>query len=110
MKRRQFITVLGGAAAWPIAARAQDRWVRRIGVLMLYPEGDPEGQLRPTAFRQGLEKLGWAAGRNRGFIHSRHLGMVLSYRRHSLLTTARRRGNKALPYFRRFLSFDHTGY
>jgi putative ABC transport system substrate-binding protein len=66
MKRRQFITLLGGASVvWPLAARAQQPSpVRRIGVLMLYPEGDPEGQLRATAFRQGLEKLGWAAGRN----------------------------------------------
>ena len=66
MKRREFIMLLGGAAAaGPLAARAQqaDR-VRRIGVLMLYPENDPEGQLRATAFRQGLQKLGWVAGRN----------------------------------------------
>ena len=64
MRRRQFITLLGGAAAWPLTARAQQPAVRRIGVLMLYPENDPEGQLRATAFRQGLNKLGWTAGRN----------------------------------------------
>jgi putative ABC transport system substrate-binding protein len=66
VKRRQFITLLGGAAVvWPLAARAQQaERVRRIGVLMLYPEGDPQGQLRATAFRQGLEKLGWVVGRN----------------------------------------------
>jgi putative tryptophan/tyrosine transport system substrate-binding protein len=66
MTRRQFITLLGGAAAaWPLAARAQQpERIRRIGVLMLYPENDPQGQLRATAFRQGLEKLGWAVGRN----------------------------------------------
>src|SRR5258705_13631239 len=66
LRRREFITLLGGAAAaWPLAARAQqpDR-MRRIGVLMLYPENDPAGQLRATAFRQGLEKLGWTVGRN----------------------------------------------
>src|SRR5215467_11072207 len=66
MRRRDFITLLGGAAvAWPLSARAQqpDR-VRRIGVLMLYPENDSEGQLRATAFRQGLQKLGWTVGRN----------------------------------------------
>ena len=66
MKRRYFITLLGGAAAaWPLAARAQqpDR-MRRVGVLMLYVENDPEGQARARAFRQGLEKLGWTAGRN----------------------------------------------
>src|SRR5262245_63552441 len=66
MKRRTFITLLGGAAAaWPLAARAQQaERVRRIGVLMLYPESDPQGQLRATALRQGLEKLGWVVGRN----------------------------------------------
>jgi putative ABC transport system substrate-binding protein len=66
MRRREFITLIGTASAvWPLAAHAQqpDR-VRRIGVLMLYPENDTAGQLRATAFRQGLEKLGWAVGRN----------------------------------------------
>jgi len=66
MRRRAFIALLGGAAAsWPLAARAQQpERMRRIGVLMLYPENDPEGQLRATAFRQGLQKLGWVVGRN----------------------------------------------
>jgi putative ABC transport system substrate-binding protein len=66
MTRRELIALLGGAtAAWPLAARAQQgEPVRRIDVLMLYPENDPAGQLRATAFRQGLEKLGWAVGRN----------------------------------------------
>ena len=65
MKRRSFITLLGGVAAWPLAARAQQpERMRRIGVLMLYPENDPEGQLRATAFRQGLQKLGWIVDRN----------------------------------------------
>jgi putative ABC transport system substrate-binding protein len=65
MRRREFITLLGGAAAWPLAARAQQgERVRRIGVLMLYPENDPEGQVRADAFQQGLENLGWTVGRN----------------------------------------------
>jgi putative ABC transport system substrate-binding protein len=66
LRRREFITLIGGAAAcWPLAARAQQpERMRRIGVLMLYPENDPAGQLRATAFRQGLEKLGWTVGRN----------------------------------------------
>ena len=65
MRRREFFTLIGGAASWPIAARAQQaEHMRRIGVLMLYPENDPEGQLRATAFRQGLQKLGWVVGRN----------------------------------------------
>src|SRR3989442_10927526 len=66
LKRREFITLFGSAAAaWPFAALAQEaERMRRIGVLMLYPENDPEGQLRATAFRQGLQKLGWVVGRN----------------------------------------------
>jgi putative tryptophan/tyrosine transport system substrate-binding protein len=58
MKRREFITVLGGAAAtWPLAARAQQ--MRLIGVLIAIEENDPEAYARVTAFRQGLETLGW---------------------------------------------------
>jgi ABC-type uncharacterized transport system substrate-binding protein len=66
MKRREFITLLGGAAAmWPLAARAQqpDK-VRRIGVLMPLAADDPLGQARMAAVREGLEKLGWTEGRN----------------------------------------------
>jgi putative tryptophan/tyrosine transport system substrate-binding protein len=65
MKRRDFMMLLGGAAALPTVARAQQaERMRRIGVLMLYPENDPEGQRRATAFREGLQKLGWVVGRN----------------------------------------------
>src|SRR5260370_28814545 len=65
MKRREFITLLGGAAAWPLAARAQqaDR-MRRVGVLMHLAADDPEGQARHAAFLQGLQQSGWSAGRN----------------------------------------------
>jgi ABC-type uncharacterized transport system substrate-binding protein len=65
MRRREFITLLGGAAAWPLAARAQqsDR-MRRIAVLMNNAEDDPEGQTRAAAFRQGLQTLGWNEGKN----------------------------------------------
>jgi putative tryptophan/tyrosine transport system substrate-binding protein len=62
MRRRAFVKLLGGGALWPLAARAQ-QVKRRIGVLMLYPENDSEGQLRATALRQGLQKLGWFDGR-----------------------------------------------
>jgi putative ABC transport system substrate-binding protein len=65
MKRRQFITLLGGAAAWPVAARAQqpDR-LRRIGVLLGSAEGDPQEQRNLAAFTKALQELGWADGRN----------------------------------------------
>jgi putative tryptophan/tyrosine transport system substrate-binding protein len=65
MKRREFITLIGGAAAWPLAARAQqpDR-IRRIGVLASLAEDDPEMTARLAGFRQGLEKRGWSEGRN----------------------------------------------
>ncbi len=66
MKRREFITLLGGAAvAWPLKARAQQpERVRRIGVLMSTSADDPEGQARNAAFLQGLQQLGWIDGRN----------------------------------------------
>jgi len=60
MMRREFIALLGGAAAaWPLAARA-----RRIGVLMTLGENDPLAQARLTAFTQSLEQFGWGVGRN----------------------------------------------
>ena len=66
MRRREFITLLGGAAAaWPVAARAQQgSRMRRIGVLVGTAEGDAETKARLAAFRQGLERLGWSEGRN----------------------------------------------
>jgi len=64
--RREFITLLGGAAAmWPLAARAQQpERMRRLGVLMAHAENDPEGQIFVAVFRETLQKLGWAEGRN----------------------------------------------
>ncbi len=66
MKRREFVTLLGGAsAAWPLGARAQqDGRIRRIGVLMAAPENDPEYQADLAAFEEDLQKLGWAEGRS----------------------------------------------
>jgi len=65
MRRREFITLLGGAAAWPLEARAQQgERVRRIGVLMSYDEDDPEVKRRVSAFTQALAGLGWTVGRN----------------------------------------------
>src|SRR5499427_7233764 len=63
--RREFIALLGGAAAWPLAAHAQQgERMRRIGVLMPSAADDPEFQARITAFLQGLAQLGWLDGRN----------------------------------------------
>jgi ABC-type uncharacterized transport system substrate-binding protein len=67
MKRRAFITLLGGAATttWSLGARAQQvERMRRIGVLIAYAENDPDGQAFVAAFREELQKLGWAEGRN----------------------------------------------
>ena len=66
MQRREFITLIGGAAAaWPLAARAQQTdQVRRIGVIISLAATDPESQMRKTAFEQGLQALGWIDGRN----------------------------------------------
>jgi hypothetical protein len=66
MRRREFITLVGSAAAWPLAVRAQqpsDR-MRRVGVLMNIAEDDPQAQGRMAAFLQGLQPLGWIVGRN----------------------------------------------
>jgi putative ABC transport system substrate-binding protein len=64
-KRREVITLLGGAAAWPLAARAQQGGpMRRIGVVMGIAESDPEAQPRVRALERGLADLGWASGRN----------------------------------------------
>jgi ABC-type uncharacterized transport system substrate-binding protein len=65
MRRRQFIRLLGGAAAWPLAARAQQpERMRRVGVLVLYAERDPQVQQRMDAFRRALHEHGWTEGRN----------------------------------------------
>ena len=63
--RREFITFLGGAAAWPLAALAQQRdRMRRIGVLMPYDENEPLAKLQLSAFTQALASLGWTDPRN----------------------------------------------
>jgi putative ABC transport system substrate-binding protein len=65
MRRREFISLLGGAAAWPLAARAQQRErIRRIGVLMPLAADDAAAQARNAAFLQGLQQLGWTIGQN----------------------------------------------
>jgi hypothetical protein len=66
MKRREFVTLLGGAAAaWPLAARAQQHeYVRRVGVLNYLAADDPDSSPRVAAFAQALQGLGWLDGRN----------------------------------------------
>jgi putative ABC transport system substrate-binding protein len=65
LKRREFITLLGGAAAWPLAARAQQpERMQRIGVLISRAADDPIAQPRLAAFEQALQQLGWNDGRN----------------------------------------------
>jgi putative ABC transport system substrate-binding protein len=66
MRRRDFIKVIGcGAAVWPLAVHAQQEpQMRRIGVLVAYADGDPEMRARLSAFRHGLEQLGWFEGHN----------------------------------------------
>ena len=69
LKRREFITLLGGAAAaWPLAAHAEQRdRVRRVGVLMALDANDPQGQSELRSLRQGFQELGWIEGRNLQF-------------------------------------------
>jgi putative ABC transport system substrate-binding protein len=65
MQRREFITLLGGAAAWPFPVRAQQAdSTRRIGVLVSFSRDNPDGQARLAAFAKGLQELGWTDGRN----------------------------------------------
>src|SRR5689334_5826023 len=65
MRRREFITFVGGAAAWPLAAGAQQSEnMRRIGVIISLAATDPEAQQRKAAFDQGLQELGWTEGHN----------------------------------------------
>ena len=84
MRRRSFISLLGGAAAWPVAVRAQQgERVRRIGVLMNLAADDPEAQVRLAAFHQGLQELGWTVGRNLRIDTRWGAGDADRYRRYS---------------------------
>src|SRR5215471_6956306 len=65
MRRRDFIAVVSGAAAWPLAARAQQsKPMRRVAALMAYNANDPQAQTRNAAFLQSLQQLGWTVGQN----------------------------------------------
>src|SRR5260370_22324463 len=73
--RREFITLLGSAAAWPLAARAQQgERLRRIGVFVYLATDDPESSARLGVFRQGLQALGWTENRNLRIEIHRHVG------------------------------------
>jgi putative ABC transport system substrate-binding protein len=95
MRRRDFITLLGSAAAapslWPLTARAQQRErMRRVGfMLTALPADDPEGQARITAFAQGLERLGWSDGRNLRIDYRWGLGDADRERRYAAELVAR---------------------
>jgi putative ABC transport system substrate-binding protein len=100
MKRREFIALVGGTAVtWPRAARAQQpEQMRRIGVLMSYAESDREGQVLVTEFQKGLQKLGWAEGRNIRF----------DYRWAALDAKLMQRFAKELTALRPDLIFSHN--
>jgi len=84
MRRRDFITLAGGmAAAWPLAARAQQSGMQRVGVLMNLGSDDQEGQTRNAAFLQALQELGWTVGRNLRIDYRWGLGNAELYRKHA---------------------------
>jgi ABC-type uncharacterized transport system substrate-binding protein len=85
MRRREFITLLGGAvAAWPLAARAQQRQqMRRIGVLMSAAADDPQSAVNAAAFLQRLQELGWTVGRNVQIDYRWGVGDFDRYRRYA---------------------------
>src|SRR5262245_14436448 len=85
MRRRDFITLVGGAAAaWPLVARAQQpERVRRIGVLMPFTANDPEAQARREIFEKSLGEFGWTIGRNLQITYHSAGGEGASIRRHA---------------------------
>jgi putative tryptophan/tyrosine transport system substrate-binding protein len=91
MKRRDFITLLGGAAAWPVAARAQQtERVRRIGVLTQYVEGDPVAVRNIAAFRQKIRQLGWVESYNLAIDYRWAAGRPDLYRKYAAELVAAR--------------------
>jgi Tfp pilus assembly protein PilN len=94
LKRREFITLLGGAAvSWPLAARAQQQAerMRLIGVLMGGPESDPENQARMAAFLKGLAQLGWTTVATCGSTRARARPIPTAF---ALLSSTRKMGHR----------------
>jgi putative ABC transport system substrate-binding protein len=84
MRRREFITLIGGAAAWPVVARAQQaERVRKVGVLNGQAANDPDAQANIAAFLQGLQQLGWTDGRNVRIDHRWGAGNPADIRRYA---------------------------
>src|SRR2546430_12471923 len=85
MRRREFVTLLGGAAVtWPLAVRAQQREkMRRIGALMPYAANDPQVQIRNAAFLQGLQQLGLTVGQNIQIDYSWSRGNMVDTRKYA---------------------------
>jgi ABC-type uncharacterized transport system substrate-binding protein len=82
--RRDFITLLGGAAAWPVAARGQQgERIRRVGVLLPFIAGDWETEARKSSFEHGLRQLGWSLGANLSIEYRLAGGAADSIRRHA---------------------------
>ena len=84
MRRREFLSILGGTAVWPVASKAQQaERVRRVGILTILGPDDPEGQARTKVFEQTLQQLGWTIGRDLK-IETRQIGADLdSLRRYA---------------------------
>jgi putative tryptophan/tyrosine transport system substrate-binding protein len=83
MRRREFIGLVGSTVAWPLALRAQQGRVRRVGVFMDLAESDVEGQARVAAFRRGMSELGWEEGRNVRFEYRWTAGDPVLMRRYA---------------------------
>ena len=83
MRRREFIGIVGSTVAWPLALRAQQGRVRRVGVFMDLAESDVEGQARVAAFRRGMSELGWEEGRNVRFEYRWTAGDPVLMRRYA---------------------------
>ena len=76
MRRREFLSILGGTAVWPVASKAQQtERVRRVGILTILGPDDPEGQARTKVFEQTLQQLGWTVGRDLK-IETRQVGTI----------------------------------